>query len=130
MARDVSQDDTLAPGQSVSAAPRAKRPNVTDATRQRARRSHEPVGNQFPPKPPTGASIELKEWEGPEDIVQALTAAKSRVWALTYLAHCRYLDLPHRTLVTTRGWVADKLYQYAHADLKAIGVRVVLEAAA
>ena len=82
------------------------------------------------PKPPEGASIELKKWGGSPDILQALAAEKGPAWALTWLARCREQEVPFRALITSNGVAHDALKREASGALRALGVRVVLEAAA
>lgn len=84
------------------------------------------------PKPPRGASVDLKEWKGDPAILAALSREHrdGAAWALTYLAHCREQHVPIRALVTSVGWVADGLNRDAAGALRALGLRIVLEAAA
>lgn len=99
----------------------------------RRKRDHlvtKPESESKNPLAPKGGQIVLPDWEGSQDILAALSDAKDRAWALTWLRHCREQHLPFRALVTADPVTSDRLNQEAEGALRRIGVRVILEAAA
>lgn len=68
-------------------------------------------------------------WAGPADVRAALVVARSDDWTKSWLDRCAWRDIP-RSIVTTSPTTAKRLTDEVGEILTALGVAIVLEAAA
>jgi hypothetical protein len=83
---------------------------------------------RYPPKPPAGASIELRPWQGPDEVRQAIEC-RLHERAAGYLHYFTWRELPERALVTASPTMFRKLKD-CEPELRAIGWQLLLERAA
>ena len=74
---------------------------------------------------PLGA---VPKWSGPDDVWQAVSVAMGEDQARGYLAQCRWLEGPIKTIIAPHEFAAGKLRAGAGAAIGGLGVQIIVEA--
>jgi hypothetical protein len=90
-----------------------------------SRRGRKGREGNIPPNPPRGASVDLPDWNGPDE-VRAVIRKHLGDDADGHLRSCGWRDVPERALVARSSTMLAKLKSCA-VELEAAGVRLILE---